>query len=37
MSIQQAIKEALVDKSRIIYTGSKDLSDTIVIHSGYES
>lgn len=33
MSIQQAIKFALGDKSPVIYTGSKDLSDTIVIHS----
>ena len=33
MSIQQAIKEAFVVKSPIIYTGGKDLSDTIVIHS----
>lgn len=33
MSIQQAIKEAIVDKSPIIYTGTKDLSNTIVIHS----
>ena len=33
MSIQQAIKEALADKTKVVYTGSKDLSDTIVINS----
>lgn len=33
MSIQQAIKEALADKSPIIYNGDKDLSDAIIIHS----
>lgn len=32
MSIQQAIKEALTDKTKVVYTGSKDLSNTIVIH-----
>jgi len=33
MSIQQAIKEAITDKTKVVYTSSKDLSDSIVIHS----